>query len=49
MEEITLDFETTDEKKLAFEPHKFKKSQFKPIGAHIIVYDMSFDVRILNA
>jgi hypothetical protein len=49
MEEITLDFETTDEKKLAFEPHRFNKSQFKPIGAHIIVYDMSFDVRITTS
>lgn len=48
MEEITLDFETTDEKKLAFDPHRFKKSQFKPIGAHIIVCDMSFDQRITH-
>ena len=48
MEEIILDFETTDEKKLAFDPHRFKKSQFKPIGAHIIVCDMSFDQRITH-
>jgi hypothetical protein len=48
MEEITLDFETADEKKLAFDPHRFKKSQFKPIGAHIIVCDMSFDQRITH-
>jgi hypothetical protein len=38
-----------EEKKLAFEPHRFKKSQFKPIGAHIIVCDMDFDVRILSS
>ena len=37
-----------EEKKLAFEPHKFSKSQFKPIGAHIIVCDMSFDQRITH-
>jgi hypothetical protein len=48
MEEITLDFENTEEKKLAFDPHRFKKSQFKPIGAHIIVCDMSFDQRITH-
>ena len=35
-----------EQKKLAFEPHRFNKSQFKPIGAHIIVCDMDFDVRI---
>ena len=38
-----------EEKKLAFEPHRFNKSQFKPIGAHIIVCDMDFDVRILSS
>ena len=32
--------------KLAFEPHKFKKEEFKPIGKHIIVSDMEFDERI---
>jgi co-chaperonin GroES (HSP10) len=32
--------------KLAFEPHKFKKEDFKPIGKHIIVSDMEFDERI---
>ena len=37
-----------EEKKLAFEPHKFNKNQFKPIGAHIIVCDMSFDQRITH-
>ena len=35
-------------KKLAFAPHKFNKSQFKPIGSHIIVCDMSFDQRITH-
>lgn len=34
--------------KLAFEPHRFDKNQFKAIGEHVIVYDMSFDVRITN-
>jgi hypothetical protein len=38
-----------EELKLAFEPHRFNKSQFKPIGAHIIVCDMDFDVRILSS
>ena len=32
--------------KLAFEPHKFNKENFKPIGRHIIVSDMTFDERI---
>ena len=32
--------------KLAFEPHKFNKEDFKPIGKHIIVCDMEFDERI---
>ena len=32
--------------KLAFEPHKFKREEFKPIGKHIIVSDMEFDERI---
>ena len=34
------------ELKKAFEPHKFTKSQFKPIGEHIIVTDMKFEERI---
>ncbi len=34
------------ELKKAFEPHKFNKSQFKPLGEHIIVTDMKFDERI---
>ena len=32
--------------KLAFEPHKFTKENFKPVGKHIIVSDMEFDERI---
>ena len=32
--------------KLAFEPHKFNKNQFKAIGEHIIVADMEFKERI---
>jgi co-chaperonin GroES (HSP10) len=32
--------------KLAFEPHKFSKESFKPVGKHIIVSDMEFDERI---
>lgn len=32
--------------KLAFEPHKFNKDQFKAIGEHIIVADMEFKERI---
>lgn len=36
-------------KKKAFEPHKIKKKHFRPIGAHIIVCDMSFDVRITSS
>jgi hypothetical protein len=38
-----------EEMKLAFEPHKFTKDKFTPIGAHIIVCDMSFDARITNS
>lgn len=34
--------------KKAFEPHKISKASFKPIGSHVIVCDMSFDVRITN-
>jgi co-chaperonin GroES (HSP10) len=34
--------------KKAFEPHKITKANFKPIGSHVIVCDMSFDVRITN-
>ena len=32
--------------KLAFEPHKFNKDQFKAISKHIIVADMEFKERI---
>jgi hypothetical protein len=35
--------------KLAFEPHKFNRSQFKPLGKHIIVADMQFSERITSA
>jgi len=34
--------------KKAFEPHKITKANFKPIGSHVIVCDMSFDARITN-
>lgn len=34
--------------KLAFEPHKITKDKFKPIGDHVIVSDMAFDIRISN-
>jgi co-chaperonin GroES (HSP10) len=36
------------EKKLAFEPHKIPRDNFRPIGAHIIVSDMKFEHRITN-
>lgn len=35
-----------EEKKLAYEPHKIKKQQLKPLLDHIIVCDMKFDIRI---
>ena len=35
-----------EQSKLAFEPHKIRRSQFKPIGDHVIVCDMAFDERI---
>jgi co-chaperonin GroES (HSP10) len=38
----------TEEKKLAFEPHRFDKDQFKAIGSHVIVCDMTFDERITH-
>lgn len=37
-----------EDKKLAFEPHRFNRSQFKAIGTHVIVYDMKFDERITH-
>lgn len=36
------------ETKLAFEPHRFNKSQFKAIGDHVIVCDMNFEERITH-
>jgi len=39
----------TEEKKLAFEPHRFDKDQFKAIGSHVIVCDMTFDERITHS
>lgn len=35
--------------KLAFEPHRFNKDQFKALGEHVIVYDMAFDERITRS
>lgn len=35
--------------KLAFEPHKISKSQFKPLREHVIVKDMSFKERIVGS
>ena len=35
-----------EQKKLAFEPHKINRENFKPIGEHIIVTDMKFEERI---
>lgn len=35
--------------KSAFDPHKFNKSQFKPLGKHIIISDMQFSERITTA
>lgn len=32
--------------KAAFEPHKITKGNFKPLGEHVIVFDMKFDQRI---
>lgn len=34
--------------KLSFEPHRFDKKNFKPLGQHVIVYDMVFDERITH-
>lgn len=34
--------------KLAFEPHRFEKEQFKPIKDWVVVYEMSFDERITH-
>jgi co-chaperonin GroES (HSP10) len=35
--------------KLAFEPHRFKKHQFKPLRDHVIVADMNFAGRQLSS
>lgn len=34
--------------KLAYEPHKITKAQFKPLRDHIIVMDMSFKERVVG-
>ncbi len=39
----------SEPKKLAFEPHRFSKSQFHAIGSHIIVTGMEFKERITHA
>lgn len=35
--------------KAAFDPHKISKSKFKPLGEHVIVFDMAFDQRITHS
>lgn len=35
--------------KKAFEPHKISKDSFKPLGEHVIVFDMKFDERITRS
>lgn len=35
--------------KLAFDPHKFEKHQFKPLNDHVIVADMNFSGRQLSS
>lgn len=37
------------EKKLAFEPHRFEKHQFRPLKDHVIVTDMNFSGRKLSS
>jgi hypothetical protein len=39
----------SEDKKLAFEPHRFNKDQFNAIGTHVIVCDMAFDERITHS
>jgi co-chaperonin GroES (HSP10) len=34
--------------KLSFDPHRFEKKSFKPLGQHVIVYDMEFNERITH-
>lgn len=36
-------------KKLAYDPHRFNKSQFKPLNDHVIVTDMNFSGRQLSS
>jgi len=40
---------TTAEKKTMFTPHKLRRDQIKAIHDHIIVSDMSFDVRFTQS
>jgi co-chaperonin GroES (HSP10) len=35
--------------KLAFQPHKLNRSDFHPIGEHVIVSDMNFEFRVTTA
>jgi hypothetical protein len=35
--------------KLAFQPHRFNKEQFKPLNDHVIVADMNFSGRQLSS
>lgn len=35
--------------KLAFQPHRFNKTQFKPLNDHVIVADMNFSGRQLSS
>lgn len=35
--------------KLAFQPHRFDKQQFKPLNDHVIVADMNFSGRQLSS
>jgi co-chaperonin GroES (HSP10) len=37
------------EQKLAFEPHRFEKRQFKPLRDWVIAADMNFDGRTLSS
>jgi hypothetical protein len=36
-------------KRLAFEPHRFEKKQFKPLNDWVIATDMNFDGRTLSS
>lgn len=37
------------EQKLAYDPHRFEKRQFKPLNDHVIVTDMNFSGRQLSS